>query len=303
MYTGGLHFMRSPELVIAQETVTLGVDQVNVEYVFYNTSKLDIVETIVSPIPMQTTVDGLAIESQATNRAITKSGRDISNILKNLGVSYDPITAMHNIDISPNRDSIRAKLIAAKIIDKKDETAEWFIKTFYYWQQKFPAGSKITINQSYKPSLVTKNIKVKTNTGILNMPVNALKKLYNLTVHWTLEDQITAKNLQTMLETNNPQIKDFCPSIKDYQAIIGPQESFNLRKPTVETKELHYDYLADDIWATPINHFTLRILSPDDMHPMLCWSGDFKRQGKNTLIFEADNFVPLQNLSVLFVEK
>jgi hypothetical protein len=301
--TGGLHYMRSPDLVMEQQNISINPNQVSVSYVLNNTSKSDITETIVSPIPTNISVDDQSVEYKTTNRAIAKSGQDISNILKHLGVPFDPITAMHSIDVSPNRDNIRSKLIALKIIDKKDETPEWFEKKFYYWQQKFPAGSQIKITQSYKPNLISKSVKLKSNPGLLNLPFTAVKKLYNLTVNWTLEDQLSVKTIQASIEKYNPQIKDFCPNLKDYQLIMGLQEKLNTNKTSVETKELVYNYLADDLWSIPINHFSLKIQGSDDMHPMLCWAGDFKHQGKNTLVFEAENYIPLQNLKVLFVEK
>jgi hypothetical protein len=302
IYTGGLHYMRSPDLVIEHQDVTISVDQITVSYQLHNTSSMDLIETMVFPAPVQISIDNQVINYNSSQRAISTDGRDVTNILKSLGLAFDPITAMHSIDASPNRDTIRNKLIGAKLLDK-DESPQWFVQSFYYWQQVFPAGASITINQSYKPQVNTNIVQVKGKTGYLNIPGNLLKKLYNLTIKWRLEDQITAANLQAQLEKYNPHITQYCPSLADYQTILGPMSRPESEISSIETKELNYNYLADDIWATPIARFSLKILSQDDIHPILCWNGEFKKQGKNTLVFEATNYVPLHNLKVLYVEK
>jgi len=309
-YTGGLHFMRSPDLVIERQDIALNLDKISVEYVLNNTSNTDIIETLVFTMPMQNqfsvTVNEQPVTYNIVQRAISHNGTDISSILKNLGLAYDPITAMHSIDASSNRDSIRSKLIAMELLDPKDETPKWFIKIFYYWQQKFPAHAKVRIHQLYKPAILTKNIKLKSVTEIFNLPVKLVKKIFNIAVNWTFEDtpddKQAAETLQTQLEKHNPQIKEFCPTLKDYLAIMDTTKKPDTTTNTVLTKELNYDYYSQDIWATPINHFTLSIESPKAMHPILCWNGDFKQRG-NTLLFEADNYVPLQNISVLYIEK
>lgn len=310
-YAGGLHFMRSPDLVIERQDIALNLDRVSVEYVLNNTSNLDIIETLVFTLPVKSqfsvTVNNQATSYNIMQRAISYTGTDISNILKNLGLPHDPITAMHSIDASTNRDSIRNKLIAMNLLDPKDETPKWFVKIFYYWQQKFPAHAKIHIRQIYKPSILSKNIKIKGMSEIFNIPTKIVKKIFNVAVNWTFEDvqddNNAAENLQSQLEKHNPQIKEFCPTIKDYLAIMSPNKKIDSNPSLVATKELNYDYYSQDIWATPINHFTLSIESPKNMHPMLCWNGDFKQRGESTLLFEADNYVPLQNISILFVEK
>jgi len=310
-YIGGLHFMRSPDLVIERQDIALNLDKVSVDYVLNNTSNTDIIETLVFSFPMQNqfavTVDNQPATYNIVQRALSFNGNDVSIILKNLGVAFDPVTAMQTIDASSNRESIRNRLISLELLDSKDETPKWFLKTFYYWQQRFPARSKVNIKQTYKPVILTKNLKLKSVTEIFTLPVKLVKKIFNVAVNWTFEDTIedkqAAEHLQIQLEKSNPQIKQFCPSLKDYLALLGPNKKLDPTGNMVLTKELNYDYYSEDIWATPINHFSIAIESPKTMHPLLCWNGEFKQKTNNTLVFEADNYVPLQNINVLFVEK
>ena len=310
-YTGGLHFMRSPDLVIERQDIAMSVDKISVNYQLHNISNLDIVETLVFSLPMQNqfsvTVNNQPISYNIIQRAIAHNGIDISNMLKNLGLAYDPITAMHSIDASPNREIIRNKLISMDLIDAKDETPKWMVKIFYYWQQKFPARATVDIKQIYKPAVLIKSMKVKSVTELFSIPGKIVKKLFNIAINWTFEDNpedsAAVANLKAQLEKHNPQIKDFCPSIKDYLTIVGQNKKFDPAARTVTTKELNYDYYSEDTWVTPINHFSLTIESPNNMHPVLCWNGDFKQASENKLLFEAENYVPLQKVSVLYIEK
>lgn len=291
-YTGSLHFMRAPELVIERQDVTLAPNQVNVAYVLHNISNHEITETLVLPIPANITINDQAVVYKISQRAISNNGQDISNLLKNLGIPFDPVTAMHSIDNSANRDSILQKLISFKLLDPKDETPEWISKSYYYWQQSFPANAYVTIKQNYKPIITQKTAKV--NSNLIYMPYNLVKKLVNVAINWSLDEQMTSNNLQANLQ---------CSNIKQFHTTIGAQDTITVKKDVLQFNELNYDCSQESIWSTPIEHFSLKIISPENMHSMLCWNGDFKLHGKNTLVFEADNYVPLHNINVLYVEK
>ena len=146
-------------------------------------------------------------------------------------------------------------------------------------------------------------MKIKTNNGIIHIPGNALKKLYNLTVNWSLEDKISAKNLQSMLEKANPQLSAYCPSLDDYQIILNSEQQNANNIANIDSKELNYPFLLDEIVCTPANKFSLKIHVPNNMHAMLCWNDELKKSSKNVLSFEAEHYVPLQNLNILFVAK
>lgn len=309
-YSGGLHFMQSADLILERQDVILTLDKVTVTYLLTNNSNRDIHETVVFPIPLKNddnfkqfnvVVNNKPIQYQILQRAISNSGRDITAILKNLGLPFNPIAAMQSIDTSQNRDSITAKLRTQNLIDKKEDTTQWFVKTFYHWQQVFPAKSTTKIEQSYKPTVVSNNVKLKGLSSVFTWPVRLIKRVANVAIHWTLEDKVAAQELQAQLEKYNPQIKQYCPRIEDYQELLIPTKNVNTKR-NKEMKELNFGYANLDTWAAPIHRFSLRIEIPKNMQPMLCWHSDFKKQD-DFLIFTAENYVPVQNVSVLYIDR
>lgn len=298
--SAGLQVMLDPNLKIERQDLTISLDQISVSYLIYNSSNSDLVQTIAVPIPMTIKVNNQNLTLQNAQAAVSYQGQDITATLKSLGVPLDPITAIHSIDSSPNRDHIRSKLIADRLLEKDQETPQWHLRTMYFWRQVFPANSKVTINESYKPLPTNKTIKG-GNSSIVTMPLHALKKIYNLAVHWTLHDPITASNLKTLLETNNPQAAIICPDLKDYQS-LAPQEHSFTNKTILDTKQVCFQYLFNNSYSAPIKRFTLKIDNSDNMQPLICWHAAMKPQGKNTLVFEAENYVPLQNVSVLYID-
>ncbi len=300
---GSLHGAIDLGLKVERQEITISLDQINNSIILANETPHDIVQTFVLPIAMHVSVDGHHIHLQHSAHAISNSGKDISKVLKSLGVPFDPTTALHTIDASPNRESIRNKLIGLKLIDKGEETPNWTIKTQYYWRYQFTANSKTQIIQSYAPSIIDRTLKVKKASGLIQTPVNVVKKLYSITVDWTLEDKISAKQLQAMLEQGNPELATFCPMAKDYQAILN-NEIQNANKITsIDAKEISYPYLVDNIVCMPAEKFSLKILVPTNMQALLCWDNELKNSGKHNLQFEADNFAPQQNIDILYITK
>jgi hypothetical protein len=299
----GLQPMLDPELQIEKQEVTINLDHITVSTTISNPTYRDISQTFVMPISMEISANDAKVDVHNNQTVISSSNNDVTAILKNLGVPFDPMHAMHVIDTSPNRDHIRNKLMSHHLLEKDHESPLWSVKNYYYWRQVFPAQSTVTVTQNYKPNVTSKAIKLVGNDGIIHMPWNAVKKIYNLTVHWTWKEPMSAKQLQTMFVKNNPQIETFCPTIKDFQEILGKEDNITEVKGSLETKQIVYQYLSEAINPSVIKNFTLKISTPSSMHPLLCWYGDVKAHGKNQIWYEATNYVPQQDLNILFVEK
>lgn len=292
-----------PGLQIEDQELTISLEQITNSVTVLNDTQEDILQTFMLPVAMNIKVDNQNHNLQHYAQAISTSGKDISKLLKSLGVPYDPITALHTIDASPNRDSIRNKLIEFKLLDKGEETPNWSMKSVFLWHTKFAAHSKTTVTLSYTPTVIDRSMKIKNADGLIKTPIKVIKKIYSVAVDWTLEDKITAKQLQQMLEDGNPQLTEFCPKINDYQAILNSDAEAANTTSIVETKTVSYPYLVNELQCTPVKKFTLKIEVPKNMHAILCWDNDFKIINKTTLIFEQTNFAAQQNIKILYVVK
>lgn len=310
-YAGGLQSFGSPDLQIAEQNITLNVNTVKVLYTYVNSSNQDISQTLVfalpsnsdnNPKPPAITVNQQPVQIQIMQRAISQSGHDVSRELKNLGLPFNPIAAIHSIDASSNRDSLIAKLRNLHVLDKHEDTPTWTVKTYYYWQQNFPAHSNTMIEHAYKPNVLSQSVKLHSLSSILKMPIKVVKKVWNLAVHWTLEDKTAVSNLREQFEKYWPQIKNYCATNNDYLFLFDSYKQKNKKKSQIEIKEMAYAIAPQDIWAHSIAHFNLHIESPKNMYPILCWQADLKRMPNNHLQFTADNFVPLQDLKIVYIE-
>lgn len=310
-YTGGLSSMRSPHLLLTNQDVILGLDQIKVTYVFSNNANTDITETLVFTLPSKSEdnfkhfsvlVNQQVVTYEVTQHAISKDGHDISRELRAIGLPFNPIAAIHIIDASSNRDSIISKLRALKLLDPHEDIPTWTVKTYYFWQQVFPAKSKTQIEQIYKPAITTQIVKFNNFTALLKMPIKIAKKVFNVATTFSFNDDSAIETLQSNFEKYKPEITNFCPTKNDYQILLNAYKSNPNRKPQIEMKELNFAYNQDDLWANAISSFNLTIECPKNMHPLICWNGDLKHLPNNSLRFSAENYIPDSQISILFVE-
>jgi hypothetical protein len=294
---------RSPDVILSSQNITIGPEKVKVISEYTNNSERDIVETFVFTNPLNISVNAQPIQTQLLQHAINPEGRDISPHLTALGLPFDPVAAMHTIDASSNRDSIISRLLNLHLIDPKENIPNWTVKAYYYWQYTFPAQSNITIEHNYKPHIATRGVKLNTMASLLKAPINVMKKAVNMAVHWTLEDTVAASNLQAQLEKYIKNIDAYCPGNSDYQAIALAHRLNKNSKSQIETRALSFKYNSDDLWAKPLDKFTLNIDSTDNLYPVLCWHDKLQRDTHNSLHFSAENYVPMQDISVLYIEK
>jgi len=294
---------RSPDIILSSQNIAINPEKVKVISEYANQSENDVTETFVFTTPLNVSVDKQPIQTQLLQHALNAAGRDVSLHLTALGLPFDPVAAMHTIDASSNRDSIISKLLALCLIDPKESTPNWTVKTYYYWQYTFPATSNITIEHSYKPNITTKSVKINTIASMLKAPANIIKKAVYMAVHWSLDDNVAASNMQAQLQKYISNIDAYCINNNDYQAIAVAHQTSKKQKPQLETKALTFKYNSDDLWSRPLDRFTLTIDSSDNLYPVLCWHDKIQREASDSLRFSAENYVPMQDINVLYIEK
>lgn len=310
-YTGDLQTLRSPSLQIIEQSIHLNVDQVKVHYIYANTSQEPITETLVFALPtnseeqkqVKVLINQQPIQLHSIVRAINKNGKDISREIKNLGLPYNPIAAIHSIDASSNRDHLIAKLKSLQVIDKHEDTPTWSVKTYYYWQQHFPPESTIQIEQIYKPTITKQAVKLHGLSTIFKLPIKIAKKVWHVARNWTLVDaEAPANNLRAQFEKYWPKIQTYCATENDYKILVEEYKK-HPNNSQVNLKELSYSIDPKESWANSINKFSLYIEAPQNMHPILCKDEQLKSVNSKNLQFVAENYIPMQNINVLYIEK
>ena len=183
--TGGLIFVKNPNVAMRSERLSISPAEIRVRYVFANTAGQDITSTVAFPMPdiafegpddniaipdtkspnllaFSTVVDGRPVTAQVEQKTIAK-GVDQTALLVRLGVPLAPYlpqtgAALDRLPPAQWDELVRLGLAEVNEYDagkgmQKHLEPRWTFKETYFWQQTFPAGREIVIEHRYKPSL------------------------------------------------------------------------------------------------------------------------------------------------------
>lgn len=182
---GGLVYVPTEDIEMQSEDLFISLDEVRVRYTFENHADHDITTLVAFPLPViqgsidfmasipveepvnflgfKTLVEGKPVETKAQQRAFAL-GIDQTALLEELGVPL----ALHldetrkALDALPQADKDRLVRLGLAAIDEYDNDGNgmvkhlapnWLLSTVFYREQTFPAGRKLVVEHSYKPSV------------------------------------------------------------------------------------------------------------------------------------------------------
>jgi len=179
---GGLVSSKTTAISMESEDLTISSHLITVKYVFRNDTDRDIDATVAFPLPeldgaevanepmeipakdplnfvhFKVEVDGRPVSPHTEVRAF-KNGHDITSRLRSIGLPlsvYDSSCSTAIRKLAPN---VREQLAKEEIIvdeeDSRNNISEhwpwWQTRVQYFWSQRFPAHSSITIRHTYRP--------------------------------------------------------------------------------------------------------------------------------------------------------
>jgi hypothetical protein len=183
---GGLIPVKTSEVAMQSEILTVSTHGITVKYLFRNTSPHDVTATIGFPLPtldggdlvnepmtlprpdnenfvdFRTTSDGHAAPVRMETRAFLH-GRDITQRLRSMGLAPTVLVQPLNRAIMALTPERRRRLEAAGLIMPQDYypalpgvgehgwAALWSMRVQFYWTQHFPAGTAVELEQTYSP--------------------------------------------------------------------------------------------------------------------------------------------------------
>lgn len=289
---GGLQLIENYMVELVREDLTIGPDRITIRYVFHNTSETDVDTLVGFPMPpidmrqayesdlaqlgaapnymdFSVTVDGVPVEPLVEARA-TVIGRDVTDRLEELGLPvggfdvslYDTLEALP----AETRAELQAEGIAQ--FDEYDGTVTayptWTFQTTFYWQQRFPAGADTVIEHSYTPS-----------------------------VGWAFFGSYDVEEVGT-----TPTFWDrFC---MDDALLAAAAEKVG--DTYVLTTHVEYILVTARNWLGPIGTFHLTVDKGDPERLVATCMEGLVETGPTTLELTVTDFVPEQNLDILFIE-
>ena len=302
--TGGLTFVRSPEIEMTKEALFISPEEVRVDYVFTNTSDRDVSGLVAFPMPeiggdpfanvaiddvetanylaFTASQDGRVVAVDLQQRAYA-AGLDVTEDLVARDIPLLPYARATKAALERLPPDVAADWIARGIlfVDTYDDdgtgmkdhrTPLWSLKSAYWWRTIFPAGKQVHVRHRYKPS-------VGGTVGISFLEDGAARgrRFEDYRKRYCIEDNIVRRAVQ---------------SEKDMRA----------GKPHLVENWISYVLTTGANWNGPIRDFTLTIDkgAPENL-VSFCGEG-VKKTGATTFELKARDFTPDKDIDILLLK-
>lgn len=288
---GGIRLVPNWDIRMEREDLYLSPREVRVRYVFRNTTEEPIRLLVAFPLPdvdmnelfdapidipdaeadnfvdFRVSVNGVPVEPSIEQRAIAQ-GIDRSDMLRGLGIPLNPFAqatydALESVDAATRADLVRLGI--AHSYEPHDPLAPfWTLRTVFHWDQEFAPGAETIVEHSYRPVV---------GQGFFGTFV--FDNDYSGHVHRYCIDRATEAGIRKRLSETGA----------DY---------------LIEHR-LGYILTTARNWQGPIGTFRLVIDKTDPSWLVsLCIEG-LKKTGPTQFEFVATDFIPEEDLEVLFL--
>ena len=239
------------------------------------------------------TINGSEYAYNFVARAIHQDGQDITSLLiqNNIPLSALYVNGFQEAGLIHKDPNLRRKLQKLGLVDNKDR-ALWQLQISYIWQQRFAPQETVHVTHHYQPYVGNHYLSGKASSTIDNI------KFYHRDV--TTDGQPEVKKL-----------KHYCPSKEDISTI---ENMFSVEKKlkhevslsddmSYRVKEVRYVLSTGAHWKGPIKKFRLEIAPPyPSTRVITCFPVPLQKNEQNIYIAELDNFTPIADLKILFVD-
>jgi len=291
---GGILLEKSTSIAMKSEVLDISYNKIKVDYEFINEGT-DAVKTKISfPLPtysawppesgvlyqgqpeeFEVYVNGQKIAYKTRVMAI-HNGMDVTNILSSAGFSPTDIALMP-FNIGPDNDyRVDEKIISKSQLDILNKNKlmrlqfpDWDISIVYEWDYIFKPNSIVKVQHSYKPFI-------------------AVGAVGNFTTKYGLNKDDEKYCIDTNLQKKLQEIEAEKSNISPFDSINGTK--------------LEYILNTANSWKDSIREFTLLLRKEDPSEVIsLCFPGDFRKIDSLTLESKIHNFVPKNNLQIIYI--
>jgi hypothetical protein len=281
--TGGLVFVKNPDVEMLSEDLFISTEEIRVLYRFANRSNKDVTVYVAFPLPdlemdleddvfvipvddpinflgFVTTVNGVQVNPNVEQR-IVASDQDQTAALTSLGIPLSPYRSHDALDKLSANEKARLKRLG---LVNEDGQPLWTLKTKFYWQQRFPAGRETVIEHHYKPSVGG------------TVPVGS--------------SQIS----QWLKDENH---RKYCVDADFIRALAKD------RRNNFGEERVDYILTTGANWSGPIKQFRL-VVDKGDPNNLVSFCGrNVKQVGPTQFEMKISDFSPKEDIAVLFLRK
>lgn len=298
--TTGIELKTTDEIRMLSEELRIGLNEIQVSYVFQNVTDHPVKTIVVFPLPSLDLSAGLtgpnwnfptdnqdflnfkvwvndkSIKPTLERRAFFQ-GKEVTRELETTG-------AIALVPWKPGGYDEQAKLLSPQMLKRlrnsglitegeDHNTPQWQLHTKYFWNQTFPPKTNVKVKHIYKPFVDTALIDKAT--------------------------QINGRSVVGRFIGNHPTDKDrYCLDEATKRALVS-EEKKNPNSMVFSVAEIEYILTTARNWRGPIGKFHLIIDkgSPKNIIS-LCWNG-LKKTGATTFESVITNFVPGEDIRLL----
>ncbi|WP_237152354.1 DUF4424 domain-containing protein [Oryzibacter oryziterrae] len=306
---GGLYYINSENVQMAQEDLYLSMKEVRVDYVFHNSGDTDETSVIAFPMPdvegsgdfmvtipnensdnfmdFSVSVEGKEVKTKLDQHAFAAEV-DVTALLRKYNVPLQPYgqatsQALNGLSEDVLKDMMsRGMVVNIPYSDtadgpmKDDYVPMWKLKTTYWWTNTFPAGSDVHVSHRYKPS-------VGGTTGLRFLNYGDGERFSGETF-----DQ---EKIQYCMDDG------FLKSVGKRLDAAGPDET-----PLVENW-MSYVLTTGQNWGGTIGKFHLTVDKGDPNNLISFCGNGIKKTGPTTFEMSADDFYPEKDIDLMILVK
>ena len=305
--TGGLQFVQSGEVTMAEEHLSISPETITVDYVFRNSAERDITTLIAFPLPgiegspdmniaipdwesdnfldFKATQEGAPIDVNLEQRAFALS-LDVTDELKAAGIPLTPFgdksrAALDKLDPETTKDWVSRGIVLEEEWDdgsgmKKHFTPYWSLKSSYWWKTTFPAKADVKVSHIYKTGMGG-------TVGLSFLDDNSEpggERWDEYKSKYCVDDDFKRAVQKAV---------DAAPEDQKYMALVENWISYVLT--------------TGGNWAGSINKFKLTIDKGDPGNLVSFCGTNVKKTGPTTFEMEAEEFWPERDLDILLLKK
>ena len=284
--TGGLVFVKNPNVEMLSEDLFISTGEIRVLYRFANRSDKDVTVYVAFPLPdlkmdlvddvfvipvddpvnfvgFATTVDGLQVHPSVEQRIFARD-RDQTAALTSLGIPLSPYRSQDAlVKLSATN---RARLERLGLVNE-DGQPLWTLRTKFYWQQRFPPGRETVIEHRYKPSV---GGTVPVSSSQMRQWLIDVKDYFNRKLKYCVDEDF-------LHELARDNTNYFLEQWVDYILTTGAN------------------------WSGPIKQFRLVVDKGDPKNLVSFCGRNVKQVGPTQFEMTISDFTPRKDLAILFL--
>jgi hypothetical protein len=302
--TGGLVFVQTEAITMAEEKLYISPSKVRVEYRFHNNTAKDVEALVAFPVPdiHSGTDSPVSYDANAGDNflgfEVTQDGKPINTTLQQQafsgGVDLTAELKADNVPLMPDSEASLAallKLSPEKIeqleslglirVEQWDEgngmkdhiVPQWTLKSVYWWKTVYPANSDVVVKHSY-----------------------------NTSVGGTVDVTYLDENGQPKGERFDEYVKRFCIDANMVKVAQKNWKATQANKGPIYVENwISYILTTGNNWGGPIGAFTLTIDKGDPKNVVSFCGDGVTKTGATKFEMKKTDFYPERDLDILLL--